>query len=143
MKTLIVEDDFTSRLLLQEILSPFGPVHVAVNGQEAVEAVRIALEERQHFNLICMDIMMGGMDGQQAIRKIRALEESKSTFTSNGVKITMDTVIMAKIIMTSALDDIQSKFSAFSGLCDDYLVKPIDMERLLVVIRDMNLIPKL
>jgi two-component system chemotaxis response regulator CheY len=44
MKTLIVEDDFTSRLLLQEILKPYGPSHVAVNGREAVEAVRLALE---------------------------------------------------------------------------------------------------
>ena len=136
MKTLIVEDDFTSSLLLQEILSPFGPVHIAVNGQEAVDAVFAAMGVGEHFNLICLDIMMGGMDGQQAIRKIRALEESKSNFTPNGVKIAM-----AKIIMTSALDDIQSKISAFSGLCDDYLVKPIDMKRLLVVIRDMHLIP--
>jgi two-component system chemotaxis response regulator CheY len=44
MKTLIVEDDFTSRLLLQEILKPYRPSHVAVNGREAVEAVRLALE---------------------------------------------------------------------------------------------------
>ena len=43
MKTLIVEDDFTSRLLLQEILKSFGPLHIAVNGQEAVDAVKIAL----------------------------------------------------------------------------------------------------
>jgi two-component system chemotaxis response regulator CheY len=36
MKTLIVEDDFTSRLLLQEILKRFGEIHIAVNGKEAV-----------------------------------------------------------------------------------------------------------
>ena len=29
MKTLIVEDDFTSRLLLQELLKSYGPTHVA------------------------------------------------------------------------------------------------------------------
>jgi CheY-like chemotaxis protein len=31
MKTLIVEDDFTSRLLLQEFLKSYGPSHIAVN----------------------------------------------------------------------------------------------------------------
>jgi two-component system, chemotaxis family, chemotaxis protein CheY len=33
MKILIVEDDFTSRLLLQELLKRYGPVHGAVNGR--------------------------------------------------------------------------------------------------------------
>ena len=46
MKALIVEDDFTSRLLLQELLKPYGATHIAVNGREAVEAVRIAVERR-------------------------------------------------------------------------------------------------
>ena len=47
MKTLIVEDDFTSRLLLQEILKSYGVVHIAVNGKEAVHAVREAMEARR------------------------------------------------------------------------------------------------
>ena len=130
MKTLIVEDDFTSRLLLQEILSSYGPVQTAVNGQEAIEAVRVSLETAQPYNLICMDIMMPGMDGHQALKKIRALEESKGILSTRGTKI----------IMTTALNDLQNKISAFSGLCDDYLVKPIDRQRLLGVIRDMNLV---
>ena len=77
MKSLIVEDDFTSRLLLQEYLKVYGIPHIAVNGREAVEAVRLALEARDHYNLICLDIMMPEMDGQQALREIRALEEAK------------------------------------------------------------------
>ena len=44
MKTLIVEDDFTSRLLLQASLSAYGECHIAVNGKEAVEAFRTARE---------------------------------------------------------------------------------------------------
>ena len=40
MKTLIVEDDFTSRLFLQTFLSRYGECHIAVNGKEAVEAFR-------------------------------------------------------------------------------------------------------
>jgi DNA-binding NarL/FixJ family response regulator len=47
MKTLIVEDDFTSRLLLQEFLKSYGPLHIAVNGKEAVEANVIKAREQQ------------------------------------------------------------------------------------------------
>jgi CheY-like chemotaxis protein len=38
MKTLVVEDDFTSSLLLREILKHYGPAHTALNGQQAVDA---------------------------------------------------------------------------------------------------------
>jgi len=44
MRTLIVEDDFTSRYLLQSFLAPYGECHSALNGREAVDAFR--LEEK-------------------------------------------------------------------------------------------------
>ena len=66
MKTLIVEDDFTSRLLLQEILKRFGEIHIAVNGKEAVAAVRSAMDAGVPYDLICLDMMMPEMDGREA-----------------------------------------------------------------------------
>ena len=77
MKTLIVEDDFTSRLLLQEILKIYGPVHIAVNGKEAVDAVHLALELGEPYELICLDIMMPEMNGQESLGKIREMEEAR------------------------------------------------------------------
>ncbi len=42
MKTLIVEDDFTNRILLQAHLSRYGECHLAVNGEEALQAFESA-----------------------------------------------------------------------------------------------------
>ena len=78
MKTLIVEDDFTSRLFLQTFLSRYGECHIAVNGREAVEAFRMAADNGSPYDLICMDIMMPEMDGQEAVKQIRALEEAQA-----------------------------------------------------------------
>jgi len=130
MKTLIVEDDFTSRLLLQEILKHHGPAHVAVDGKEAVEAVSAALESGEPYDLVCIDIMMPEMDGQQALKQIRALEEAKGILSTDG----------AKIIMTTALGDMKNVMTAFSGLADSYLVKPIDKAKLLDQVREFKLI---
>lgn len=130
MKTLIVEDDFTSRLLMQELLKNYGPSHIAVDGREAIEAVRLSLQANEPYDLICLDIMMPTMDGHQALKEIRALEEVRGIFSSDG----------AKIIMTTALDDIQNKINAFSNLCDGYLTKPIDKEQLLDELRSLELI---
>ena len=77
MKTLIVEDDFTSRLLLQEILKPYGTTHIAVNGKEAVDAVVTAMDVGEPYDLICLDIMMPVMNGYEALKAIRGLEESR------------------------------------------------------------------
>lgn len=131
MKTLIVENDFTCRLLMQELLKSFGMAHIAVDGQEGVEAVRLALKNNEPYDLICLDIMMPGLDGQQTLRMIREMEEERGILSTDGMKI----------IMTSALDDMRNKINAFSGLCDGYLTKPIDKEKLLYELCKLELIP--
>ncbi len=130
MKTLIVEDDFTSRLLLQEMLKGYGYSQIAVNGKEAAEAVRVALKANEPYDLICLDIMMPEMDGQEALRLIRKHEEAKGILSTSG----------SKIVMITALDDHKSVFAAYGSLCDGYLAKPVDREKLLQELRRLDLI---
>ena len=130
MKTLIVEDDFTSRMLLQEFLKDYGTSHIAVNGKEAVEAVRLALKSSKPYNLICMDILMPEMDGQEALRKIREQEEAMGILSSDG----------AKIVMTTAVGDMKNVTNAFRSLCDAYLTKPIRKAQLVNELRKLKLI---
>jgi two-component system chemotaxis response regulator CheY len=129
VRVLLVEDDFVGRLLLQTFLSRYGECHVAVNGREAVEAFRAALEQGQKYDLICMDIMMPEMDGREAVRQMRALEESRGILSSSGVKI----------IMTTAVDDVREVSRCFKELCDAYLVKPIDLDQLLRLMKSYQL----
>ena len=130
MKTLIVEDDFTSRLLLQELLKIYGPSYIAANGKEAVESVREALEDNSPYDLICLDIMMPKMDGQEALRQIRRQEEEREILPSDG----------AKIVMTTALDDLRYVSAAYMDLCDAYLTKPIHKAKLIEELRKLKLI---
>jgi two-component system chemotaxis response regulator CheY len=120
MKSLIVEDDFGSRLLLQILLSRFGVCHIAVNRKEAIEAFRAAKEAGAGYDLICMD-MIPEKDGQAALRAIRAQEEAAGVLSSDRVRV---------ILMTT-LQDMRSMITAFKGLCDAYLVKPVDATKLL------------
>ena len=120
MRTLVVEDDFTSRKLMQHLLQPYGEYDIAVNGKEAVEAFCRALEQGQRYDLICLDIMMPGMDGHEALKAIRKIEEASGIHGLNGVKV----------FMTTALDDPKSILGAFKSQCEAYLVKPIEKQRL-------------
>jgi len=130
MKTLIVEDDFTSRLLLQTLLSSYGECHIAVNGREAVDAFRGASDSGGKYDLICMDIMMPEMDGQAALKEIRAVEEAAGILPPAGVKI----------IMTTAVSDTKTVFASYQGLCDGYLFKPIDNGKLVGYLKSFGLL---
>jgi len=131
MRTLIVEDDFLARSLLSTLLSEYGICHVAVNGQEALQAVERGLKENVPYDLICLDIIMPVMDGQQALQEIRRIEER------HGIR----GLDMVKVIMVTAADDSNNIMKAFrQGQCEAYLTKPLNREKLITHIRDLGLI---
>ena len=131
MKILIVEDEITSRKLMQSMLAPYGECSSASNGKEAVETFKAAVEEGAPFDLICMDIMMPEMDGQEALKKIRALERQKEITTSDEVKV----------VMITALDDPKNVVEAYyKGGATSYVPKPIDRQLFINLLRNLDLI---
>lgn len=130
MKSLIVDDDFFSRRILQAMFAGYGECHVAVDGKEALFAFEQALAEGSPYDVICLDIMMPEMDGQEVLKTIRATEESKNIFGSDSVKI----------IMTTALDDHDNIKKAFREQCEAYLIKPINKAMLIKQLTDFGLI---
>jgi two-component system, chemotaxis family, chemotaxis protein CheY len=131
MKTLIVEDDPVSRMVLKEMLKDYGYSDCAVNGREGVNAVRAALDSGRPYNLICLDILMPEMDGQEALMAVRQLEQERDIGPSRE----------ARIIMTTSLDDAESMKTAFDNFCDGYLTKPIRRTELLEKLHRLRLIP--
>ncbi|MCB1755336.1 MAG: response regulator transcription factor [Gammaproteobacteria bacterium] len=117
MKILLMEDNPRVMETLVDYLELEGmETDCAYNGGEALARLR---EER--FDVIVADIMMPGLDGISAVRRMR--EELHCT---------------APIIFLTARDSLEDKTDAFNAGGDDYLIKPFAMEELLLRIRALG-----
>lgn len=116
MKSLVVDDELTTRIVLEDILSRYGEVHSCSDGVEAVDECSRALDQGGPYDLICMDLTMPTMGGLEALKLIRAAEESHGHLRTSA----------SKVIITTASDDSGTISQAFRELCDAYVVKPID-----------------
>lgn len=114
MRILVIEDDFVSRTVLTRFLEPFGEVTAAVDGEQGLDAFRQATAAGQPFDLVTLDMMMPGIDGLEVLREVRSLERAEESCAP-----------AAKVLMTTALDDIKTVAAAYVAMCDDYLTKPI------------------
>jgi two-component system chemotaxis response regulator CheY len=130
MKTIVVEDELTSRIALQTLLSRLGECNVAASGEDAVAAFRVAIQSGSPYDLICMDIRLPGMSGVEAVKEIRAVEKEGGVLSSNGVKI----------LMVTASNELQDVVQSFSALCDGYLRKPVGASAILNELRKLYLI---
>jgi two-component system, chemotaxis family, chemotaxis protein CheY len=124
MRALVVDDELTTRLVLEDLLARYAEVDCCTGGAEAVEAARRALENGDPYELICLDIFMPGMTGIEALARIRQDEERHGRERPRG----------AKVIMTTASGDTDTADRAFHEFCDAYVLKPIDAAELLNVI---------
>ncbi|MCM1104993.1 MAG: response regulator [bacterium] len=130
MKTLLAEDDFASRKFMDKYLSQFGECDVTVDGEEAVDAFMMALEDGDPYDLVCLDVMMPVLDGYQVLKAIRDIETGNKTPKEKRVKI----------IMTTALNEERNVKMAFELGCEAYSGKPIDVEKFEQVLKKMKLI---
>ena len=130
MRVLIAEDDFASRKFMLRFFEKYGECDVTVDGREAVEAYTMAVEMDEPYDLICLDIMMPEMDGHQALRRIRKIEEENNVPDDEKVKI----------VMTTALSETRHVTKAFENGCTAYAGKPINQEKLEAMLKKFDLI---
>lgn len=130
MRSLIVEDEFTSRMQIKYFLEEYGNCDVAVNGTEAVEAYKMAIDVKKPYDLICLDINLPGKNGHQVLVEIRRIEEEMVKSSKNSVII----------FMTTVMNNMRNVIDAYYGLCDEYLTKPIEKEKLVGKLMEHRLI---
>jgi CheY-like chemotaxis protein len=115
-RILLAEDDVRNVFAISRVLEPHGAIlEIARNGREAIEA----LERRRDIDLVLMDIMMPEMDGLQAMQAIRATDAFKS-------------LPIIALTAKAMPDDRQRCLDAGAN---DYITKPIDIEKLLSLLR--------
>ena len=110
-KILLVDDNEKNRTLLKDMLSPLGfKIEEAVDGKDALEKAIQA-----NPDLILMDLVMPVMDGIEATQRIR-----QDPLLKNSIIIG---------ISASAFDT--TKQASFKAGCNDFLTKPIHIDKLL------------
>ena len=131
MRILIAEDDETCSLILASLLKPYGTSVVVEDGDSVIRVVTTELVKQQPFDLICLDIMMPGLDGQACLRCIRAIEQGFGRVGGAG----------ARILMTTALNAPDTIMTAFRSQCEGYLVKPIDRAKIAAQLGKLGFTP--
>ena len=116
-KILIAEDDVRNVFALINVLEPLGAnVEIARNGREALDKLRAANGD---IDLVLMDIMMPEMDGFTAMREIRADGD----------------IGKVPIIALTANAMPEDRVRCLEAGADDYIAKPIDIDRLVSLCR--------
>jgi CheY-like chemotaxis protein len=120
-RILVVEDDVRNVYALTNILEPRGAVvEIARNGQEALDLLaRSAAAPDGAIDLVLMDVMMPVMDGLTATREIRKKPDWK--------KLPIIT------LTAKAMPDDQQR--CIDAGANDYMAKPLDVEKLLSLVR--------
>ena len=118
---LAVDDIPLNLLLIQKMLSRFNfKLRTAANGQQTLDMVT-----EQKPDLILLDLMMPGIDGFEVIRRLRANPETQDI----------------QIVILSALNSNEDIIRGFNEGANEFITKPIIMEKLLTcVVTQMSII---
>ena len=112
---MLVEDFADTREMMRRVLESGGcRVLEAANGQEAIE-----LAQRERLDLILMDLNMPILDGFTATLRIREYEPTRDV----------------PVVAVTAFDTAEFRAAATAVGCSEYIVKPLDFERLSSILR--------
>jgi len=116
-KILVVDDEPGMVIILSKFLTHHG--YEVVTAEDGVECIAKAQSEHETLALILLDNLMPNMDGQTALMKLRALNETRDI----------------PVIIVTALSDEEDMANAQKKGAVDYIVKPFDYAVLLEKIK--------
>ena len=112
---LVADDDATHREVLRTLLEEWGyAVREAVDGEHAV-----ALCRKQPFDLVLMDVRMPKKSGLEALKEIKVHNPA------------------VPVLIMTAFSEVAAAVEAIKSGAYDYLTKPLDFEKLKVVLRNV------
>lgn len=129
MRSLIVEDNPVNQLFLHRILSRHGTCDAFSNALDGIKAFVKALDQAQPYQLVCLDVSMQGLDGMDALKRIRAVEAERGIVRHDCVRVFMVTSMADPHIVKSA-----------ASLSDAYLLKPVDYTALMACMKKLHLV---
>lgn len=115
-KVLLIDDDRELCALMKKCVEQEGLL--AVVTYSGCEGLRMALEDRDEYALVILDIMMPDLDGFQVLQKIR---ESSNV----------------PVLMLTAKSDEEDKVSGLRMGADDYLTKPFGIKELMARVNSL------
>jgi DNA-binding NtrC family response regulator len=112
-RIIIVDDDENIRTTMKTILEDEGYcVDLATNGNEAIE-----MTQETAYNIALLDIRLPDMEGVELLKRIKNI------------------VPRTRKIMVTGFPSMQNAISALNKNADAYLVKPVDVEKLLNIVK--------
>lgn len=131
MHILVAENDKGCRDTLVTVLSRYGEIDLAVNGEEAVLSFIRNHESGKPYNFICLNQTQSTMNGLETLRQIRRYEAEHGTAESG-----------TPICIISETPDCKNKFTHSLGDDPDtfFLPKPINIFELLSIFKESQLV---
>ena len=112
---LVVDDDRSTRLFMRALLeAEHYTVTLAGNGEEALQVM-----EKEHIDLVVLDIMMPKMDGYEFTRELRSINEE------------------LPVLMVSAKQLPEDRKQGYKLGANDFMTKPVDEEEMLLRIKNL------
>jgi len=114
VRILVVDDDETIRNSMKAILEDEGYlVDLACIGEEAIQ-----LTMKKTYNIALLDIRLPDMEGVELL------------------KLMLDSVPRTRKVMVTGYPSMQNAIAALNKSADAYLLKPIDIEKLLALVKE-------
>jgi two-component system, chemotaxis family, chemotaxis protein CheY len=124
---LITDDDDVTHAFLRHVLLGLGDVAHAFSGTQAVESCQQALESGAPFTCLLMDVLMPGMNGLEAVRRIRTL------YAEAGVPAPL-VLIMSCLSYQECLAG-----GLVPAHADRYIAKPFDRRTVLAALAELGI----
>jgi DNA-binding NtrC family response regulator len=113
-RILVVDDDETIRRTMKAILEDEGyTVDLAATGKEAIQK-----SEKTAYNIALLDIRLPDIEGVELLKQLK------------------DSIPRTRKVMVTGYPSMQNAIAALNKNADAYLVKPVDVEKLLSTVRD-------